>query len=70
MKLYVIGDFVELPRPTIERLMDACDACMLAERAPFIGEIYTTTDGVSVIVTGVDHQGKVVTVEPTGGNPS
>lgn len=71
MKLYVIGDFLDLPRPTINRLMGECDAAMLAERAPFVGEKYTTMDGVAVIVTKVEHQGKVVTVEPApGGKPS
>ena len=72
MKLYVIGDFISLPLPrsTIERLMGECDACMTAGRAPFVGEKYTATDGVAVVVTKVEHGGKVVTVEPIGGNPS
>lgn len=61
MKLYVIGDFQHLPENEVVCLMNECDACMLAERAPIVGEIYSTlSENMQVRITEVEHLGKVV----------
>lgn len=67
MKLYVIGAFVQFTDFVTKRLMSECDVCMMAERAPRVGQLYTV-EGSSVVVTKVEHFGKVITVQATESN--
>ena len=67
MKLYVIGDFVQFSKEKATRLIESCDACMLADRAPRIGETYSGPGFPQAVVTKVEHEGKVITVRVEGG---